>query len=493
MSAHPFGPDTEARLLSALVNSSDDAIISKDLAGTVLTWNAGAERMYGYRANEIVGRSIDVLVPPHRREEYEAILARVARGERLDGVDTVRVRKDGQRLDTSLTIWPIRDASNQVIGASIIARDVTERRQAERVQLRTEARWRAVIESAVDGIILIDGHGLIEFFNPAAERLFDYAAEEVLGRNVSMLMPSPYAVEHDRYLERYQATHQAHVIGLGRELLGRRKDGTTFPLHLSVGEVKLEGETRFAGIVRDLTERVNLEKRLREEAGLVRIGELAAVLAHEIQNPLAAVSGAIQMLGEHLTGEEDREIVQEILQRLDGLSGLMSDLLLFARPPRPELQPIDLAGLLDALVAFLRADPTWRELDITLELDASASSMNALLADAELLRIAFQNLLLNAAQAAGRRGRIHVAARQGQGQMVVDVIDSGPGIPAEHQEQLFTPFFTTKARGTGLGLPTVRRIAEAHGGSVDVHETGPSGTVVRVRLPLTRTGTNALA
>jgi two-component system sensor histidine kinase PilS (NtrC family) len=257
--------------------------------------------------------------------------------------------------------------------------------------------------------------------------------------------------------------------------------------------VKLEGETRFAGIVRDLTERVNLEKRLREEAGLVRIGELAAVLAHEIKNPLAAVSGAIQMLSEHLTGEEDREIVQEILQRLDGLSGLMSDLLLFARPPRPQRQPIDLAGLLDALVAFLRADPTWRELDITLELDASASSMNALLADAELLRIAFQNLLLNAAQAAGRRGRIHVAARQGQGQMVVDVIDSGPGIPAEHQEQLFTPFFTTKARGTGLGLPTVRRIAEAHGGSVDVHETGPSGTVVRVRLPLTRTGTNALA
>ena len=121
-------------------------------------------------------------------------------------------------------------------------------------------------------------------------------------------MPSPYAEEHDRYLERYLKTRQPHVIGIGREVSARRKDGSTFPVHLSVGELTLDGETRFAGIVRDLTDRVRLEKRLREESGLVRVGELAAVLAHEIKNPLAAVSGAIQMLSEHMTADEDREI-----------------------------------------------------------------------------------------------------------------------------------------------------------------------------------------
>jgi signal transduction histidine kinase len=196
------------------------------------------------------------------------------------------------------------------------------------------------------------------------------------------------------------------------------------------------------------------------------------------------VSGAIQMLVEHMTVEEDREIAHEILRRLDGLSALMSDVLLFARPPRPQMQAVDLAGLLDALVAFLRSDPAWSELEIVLELDQGTASSGVLIADPEFLRIAFQNLLLNAAQVLGRHGTIRVRSQHQDGQLVIDVIDNGPGIRAEHQERLFTPFFTTKARGTGLGLATVRRIAEAHGGSAEVHSTGPTGTVVRLRLPL---------
>ena len=134
-----------------------------------------------------------------------------------------------------------------------------------------------------------------------------------------------------------------------------------FPIHLSVGELTLDGETKFTGIVRDLTDRVKLEKKLREESGLVRVGELAAVLAHEIKNPLAAVSGAIQMIGERITDEEDQEIVQEILRRLDGLSSLMGDLLLYARPPRPQMRTVDLSGLFEALVPFLKSDPASRD------------------------------------------------------------------------------------------------------------------------------------
>jgi two-component system sensor kinase FixL len=481
---HPFGPQAEGKVLAALVNSSDDAIIAKDLDGTVLTWNPGAERMYGYAAGEMIGRSISTLVPADRRPEYESILSRVARGERLDRIDTFRITKSGASIEVSLTVWPIRGADDEVVGASVVARDLTGQRRAEQAQQRIEARWRAIIESAVDGIIVIDRRGTIEFFNPAAERLFGYRADDVMGRNISMLMPSPYAEEHDRHLERYLKTRQPHVIGIGREVSARRKDGSTFPVHLSVGEVTLDGETRFAGIVRDLTDRVRLEKRLREESGLARVGELAAVLAHEIKNPLAAVSGAIQMLSEHMTADEDREIAHEILQRLDGLSALMGDLLLFARPPRPQMRTVEIAGLLDALVAFLRSDPAWSELEIVLDLEQASESSGVLVGDPEFLKIAVQNLLLNAAQAVGRQGTIRVRSQHQDGQLVIDVIDNGPGIRAEHQERLFTPFFTTKARGTGLGLATVRRIAEAHGGSAEVHSTGPTGTVVRLRLPL---------
>lgn len=488
MEPHPLGPDVEARILGALVESSDDAIIAKDLAGTILTWNRGAGRMYGYSAAEMVGQSISVIVPPDRAEEYAEMLDRVGRGERVDAVDTVRLTKGGHRISVSLTVWPIRDQHGRMIGACATARDITAQRRAERAQAASEARWRAIIESAVDGIIMIDRRGRIEFFNPAAERLFGYRSDDVIGHNVSMLMPSPYTEEHDHYLKRYLMTGERHIIGIGREVTGRRSDGTTFPLHLSVGELSLDGETKFTGIVRDLTDRVKLEKKLREESGLVRVGELAAVLAHEVKNPLAAVSGAIQMLSEHMTAEEDREIAQEILRRLDGLSSLMSDLLLFARPPRPETRPVDVSGLLDALVAFLKADPAWRDLDV-----AVAGQGGTLVADPELLKIAFQNLLLNAAQALRGQGTIRVKLLETDSMMVIDVIDTGPGIPAELRERLFTPFFTTKARGTGLGLATVRRIAEAHGGQVTILETSPAGTTVRVSLPAAPAAVTGLA
>ena len=341
----------------------------------------------------------------------------------------------------------------------------------------------AIVESAVDGIVMIDQHGLIEFFNPAAERLFGYTTAEVTGRNISMLMPSPHAEAHDNYMRRYLTTREPHIIGIGREVAAKKKDGTIFPVHLSVAEISLEGRTKFTGIVRDLTDRVKLEKRLREESGLVRVGELAAVLAHEIKNPLAAVGGAIQMIARHITVNEDREIIKEVLRRLDGLSALMGDLLLYARPPRPEMRKVELAGLFDALLSFLKSDPDWRDLDVIVE-----GKAGAIVADPELLKIAFQNLLLNAAQAVRGQGSIRVRLHHSANRTIVDIVDTGPGIPPEHHERLFTPFFTTKARGTGLGLATVRRIAEAHDGEVHVVQTGPGGTVMRVSLPTSRDG-----
>ena len=340
------------------------------------------------------------------------------------------------------------------------------------------ARWRAIVESAVDAIVVIDRRGRIESFNPAAERMFGYTASEVLGQNVSILMPSPHAAQHDGYIDRYMATGIARIIGIGRDIDGRRKDGSIFPAHLSVGELAIEGEAKFTGIIRDLTDRVNLEQRLREEAGLARVGELAAVLAHEVKNPLAAVSGAMQILAQKLTAKEDREIVDEALSRLDALSAMMTDLLLFARPPKPRLAAVDVTGLVESLVSFLRMDAAWHTATCRVEGQAPI-----VLADAELLKVALQNLLLNALQAMDGRGQLTVAMHHAGGMVHIDVTDSGTGIAPDVHPRLFTPFFTTKARGTGLGLATVRRIAGAHRGEISVIATGPSGTTMRLSLP----------
>jgi PAS domain S-box-containing protein len=604
----PFRPEDETHgILTAIVDASDDAIISEDLDGVIRSWNRAAERLYGYTAQEVTGRPMSLILPHDRREELATILNRIKAGERVEHYETVRQAKDGHLVDVSLSVAPVQDATGSIVGAAVIARDLTARKRAdvalrtselrwrsiidsavdgiividaegriegfnrgaerlfgyralevigrnvkmlmpspyheehdgylaryldsgtakiigigrevtgrrrdgttfplhlsvgemstrgepkftgmlhdltERVlleeRLRTsEARWRSVIESAVDGIVVIDAHGRIEAFNPAAERLFGYRALEVIGRNVKMLMPSPYHEEHDGYLARYLESGTAKIIGIGREVTGRRRDGTTFPLHLSVGEMTVGGERKFTGIIHDLSARVRIEEQLREHTALARLGEMAAVIAHEVKNPLAGVRGAIQVIGTRLPKEsKDAAIVKEIVTRIDALNGLMQDLLLFARPPQPKPTPVDVAALVIMTRDLLGADPARKEIEVTV--DGSAPPIEA---DADLLKIVFENLLVNGAQAMQGRGTIRVSLSSMDDTCQIAFSDSGPGIPFEVREKIFTPFFTTRGRGSGLGLPTAKRLIEAHRGQISVACPPGGGTTVTIRLP----------
>jgi two-component system, LuxR family, sensor kinase FixL len=346
------------------------------------------------------------------------------------------------------------------------------------------ARLQSIIDSAVDGIIVIDAHGLIERFNPAAERLFGYAEGEVLGRNVSMLMPSPYREEHDNYLARHLATGVQKIIGTGREVTGLRRDGSTFPLHLSVGKMIVGGEPKFTGILHDLSARVRIEEQLRERTSLARLGEMAAVIAHEVKNPLAGVRGAIQVIGTRLPKDSgDARMIGEIVSRIDALDELMKDLLLFARPPHPKLVPVDLAKLVATTVELLRGDPALASIRVSIE-----GSPGPVKADAELLKIVFVNLLVNAAHAMQGRGTIRVSLSSIADRCQIALADEGPGIPPDVLEKIFVPFFTTKTRGSGLGLPTARRLVEAHRGQISIVCPPAGGTVVTVQLPATRDG-----
>jgi PAS domain S-box-containing protein len=251
----------------------------------------------------------------------------------------------------ALSVRLARTAARQGLGPH----DLSERVALEQRLRASEARWRSIIQSAVDGIVVIDAGGRIEAFNPGAERLFGYAEREILGENVNLLMPSPYREEHDGYISRYLATGRAKIIGTGREVMGLRRDGTTFPLHLSVGEITLAGERKFTGILHDLTLRVSIEQQLRERAAMASLGEMAAVIAHEVKNPLAGVRGAIQVFRGRLAADSaDAPILDEIVARVDALDTLMKDLLLFARPPQPRAMPVDVGRLVSMTAELIR-------------------------------------------------------------------------------------------------------------------------------------------
>jgi two-component system, LuxR family, sensor kinase FixL len=472
--------DSNARLRS-IIDSAVDGIIAIDVKGRIEAFNRGAERLFGYPESEVIGRNVSMLMPSPYHDEHDAYLARyletgmakiIGAGRQVTGR-----RRDGTTFPLHLSVGEMVIQGERKFTGML--HDLTERMRLDGELRTSEARWRSVINSAVDGMVVIDAHGRIEAFNPAAERLFGHEEREVIGRNVNILMPSPYHEEHDTYLARHLATGVQKIIGTGREVTGLRKDGSTFPLQLSVGKMTVDGERKFTGILHDLSARVQIEEQLRERAALARLGEMAAVIAHEVKNPLAGVRGAIQVIGSRLPKDgKDAVMVKEIVSRIDSLNELMKDLLLFARPPQPKLASIDVETLVATTAQLLGSDPALKDVHITVD-----GAMPRIMADPDLLKIVFVNLLVNGAHAMKGRGTIRVSLAEMPDTCQIAIADEGPGIPSDVREKIFTPFFTTKSRGSGLGLPTAKRLIEAHRGNISIACPSSGGTIVTVELP----------
>jgi two-component system, LuxR family, sensor kinase FixL len=470
-----------AQELQTILDTAVDGIIVIDAQGRLEAFNRGAERLFGYSAAEVLGRNVSMLMPSPDHEHHDGYLTRyLSSGETRvigQGREVRGRRRDGSVFPLHLSVGEMTIGGARKFTGML--HDLTVRAQHDERRRASDARWQSVVESAVDGIVVIDTVGRIEAFNPAAERLFGYAERDVVGQNVTILMPSPYREEHDRYLARYLATGTKKIIGLGRDVQGLRRDGSTFPLHLSIGEMNVDGERRFTGILHDLSARTEIERQLREQTWLARLGEMAAVVAHEVKNPLAGIRGAIQVIGSRLPADStDRRVAGEILARIDALSELMRDLLLFARPPEPRPQAVDVARLVSATAELLREDPSVREVNVRVQGGAPPT-----MADPSLLQIVFHNLLVNAAHAMEGRGDIAVSVDDVSSRCRIRFVDQGPGIPPEIREKIFTPFFTTKTRGSGLGLPTCRRLIEAHRGTLAIDCPPEGGTTVTVTLP----------
>jgi len=358
------------------------------------------------------------------------------------------------------------------------------------------ARFRGVIETIVDGVIIIDGQGSIRLYNPACQRIFGYSEAEVLGRNVKLLMPAPYHQEHDGYLEHYRRTGERRIIGIGREVVGRRKDDSTFPMDLSVGEIREAGETAFVGIIRDISERHHTQRRMAElQAELVHVarlsamGEMASTLAHELNQPLTAVTNYVQS-ARHMLGAPERFGTERIAQIMDKAAEqtiragqIIRRLREFIRKGETDRAVADINQIVREASALSLVGA--REQGIGVRLDL-AGDLPAVMIDQVQIQQVLLNLIRNGVEALQQSTdrRLGVATLIGpEGFVVVRVQDSGPGLAPEVAERLFQPFVTTKANGTGIGLSISRSIIEAHGGQLAWRPGATGGAVFEFTLP----------
>jgi len=364
-----------------------------------------------------------------------------------------------------------------------------------------EALLQAILETSPDGLITIDEHGIIQSFNPAAERMFGYGAVEVMGRNVSCLMPSPYRENHDGYLARYLGTGEKRIIGIGREVLGQRKNGTIFPMELAVGEVRAQGRRFFAGFVRDVSARQRAEQRVQElqselihVARLSAMGEMATALAHELNQPLTAVINYAQTaraLLERRPGEAAGDLfglLEKTAQQASRAGQIIRRLRQFVAKGETDRTLEDINAVVEeaSTLALIGAGGKGIAARRVLAVDLSP-----VLLDKIQIHQVIINLIRNSIDALDGVARREIVISTGQvGQEAVEIAiaDTGVGLAPEIADRLFQPFVTTKPSGLGIGLSICRSIVDAHGGRLWASDNPGGGTVFHVSLPAARGG-----
>ena len=468
---------SEARLRLLVGSVRDYAIYMLDPEGHVRSWNAGAQHIKGYTESEILGQHFSRFYTPEdvaAGRPDAALQVAAAHGQLAE--EAWRVRKDGSRFWADVLINAVRDDRGALVGFAKVTRDLTERKRAEQALRASEERFRILAVTANDAILSADSHGNITYFNPGAERIFGYTAEEVSGRPLTTLMPERFAEAHRAGLARYLATREARVIGRTVELAGRRKDGTEFPLELSLAAWNQGAEVAFTAIIRDITSRKEGEERLRSyatqlEAANKELEAFSYSVSHDLRAPLRSLDGFSQALLEDYHDRLDdtgRDFLQRVRAASQRMGTLIDDLLSLSRVTRGDLQveKVDLSALATALAAELQRSDPQRDVRFAIAPDLVARG------DPGLMRLVLQNLLGNAWKFTGKRSPAHVevGAMAHDGGRAFFVQDDGAGFDMAYAAKLFGAFQRLHASdefpGSGIGLATVQRIIHRHGGQV---------------------------
>ncbi|MGZ5896053.1 MAG: two-component system sensor histidine kinase NtrB [Rhizomicrobium sp.] len=352
----------------------------------------------------------------------------------------------------------------------------------------------ALIATAVDGIMVIDEKGSVRIYNKACERLFGYEAAEVIGHSIKMLMPAPYHDEHDGYLEHYVSTGEKHIIGIGREVQGRRKDGSIFPMNLSVGEGVIRGERIFLGIITDISDRLSRERRILDlqsemlhVSRLTDMGQVAAGLAHELNQPLTAIlnyTNAGLDIADERGDDELKSVFGKVAEQASRAGNIIRRLRAFIEKRGPNRTDEDITRTIDEAIRLGQINAAERgiKLRVLFEQDLPNVSIDRVQIQQVLI-----NLMKNAAEAMERSDRRELTvtiSRVAPELVQVSVADTGPGISDDMTEKLFQPFVTTKAAGMGMGLSICRGIIEAHGGRLWLESNPGGGATFRFNVPV---------
>jgi two-component system sensor kinase FixL len=477
------------------------AIFMVDAQGCVTSWNRSAEQVLGWPAEQVIGQHCSIfLTDANARSEVMAQLEHARREGRYVG-EAWQKRADGSEFVANVSITPIASDGGADMGFAKVIHDVTERRAEERALQRREEHLRSILATVPDAMVVIDDKGIILSFSHAAERLFGYSEAEVLGKNVSLLMPSPDRERHDSYLERYLRTGVRRVIGIGRIVTGLRADGTTFPMALSVGEAHAADQRLFTGFIQDLTERHDFEARLEKlQSELIHVsrlsamGTMASTLAHELNQPLTAIAGYGEAAAAILDGAEqpDKEMLREVVSDMARQSlragGIVRRLREFVAKGDIAKSIEDLPKVIEEASALALVGA--KEKGVTTHF-VFAPDATPVLIDRVQIQQVLINLMRNAMEAmegAPAKRLCITTALLDPDTVQVCVSDTGRGIDPQVRKHLFEAFNSSKITGMGLGLSICRTIVEAHGGRICAVD-GPDGgtefqfTLIRPQAP----------
>jgi PAS domain S-box-containing protein len=483
-------------LLDAVTNVLNDAnLIVHGEDGVISRWTDGCEQLYGWTAEEAIGKTVHEILSTQFPESLEDIRRHVREHHHCQG-EVVHRHKGGHSVVVASRWVAVNPSPGDPTIIIQTNNDVTEMKRVQTNLAEREAHLRSILDTVPEAMVVIDEVGTITSFSAAAQRLFGFSPDEVAGRNVKMLMPSPDREAHDGYISRYLDTGERRIIGYGRVVTGQRKDGSTFPMELAVGEALTDGKRIFTGFIRDLTSRHKIEDELRQSQKMEAIGQLTGGLAHDFNNLLTVISGNLEMLEDRLGDDTLRVLLREAQDAAEDGAKLTGQLLAFGRrqPLNPKL--VDVGNLVSSFSDLLR-----RTLGEAIEFRTIVNgASNEALVDGSQLQNALLNLVLNARDAMPRGGKLTVEisrvkldvdyaqmypqARTGD-YVLISVTDTGTGMTSDVREKAFEPFFTTKSvgSGTGLGLSMVYGFAKQSGGNAHIYSEPGQGTSIRIFLP----------
>jgi PAS domain S-box-containing protein len=503
--------------LASIVQSSHDAIVGRTLDGVITSWNPGAERLYGYTAQEMIGRPAELLFPPERMVEEVEILRRTTAGEGVEQYQTERLRKDGTRVTVSLTISPIADSTGEIVGVASVSRDITEWQRAE-------AKFQALLEAAPDAIVGVTSNGRIALVNAQAERLFGYSRGQLLGQPVEILVPEGVRLVHPAHRAAYFADPRPRPMGAGMQLAARRRNGTEFPAEISLSALETADGLVVSAAIRDVTDRIEaqaeqerlkaqaererLEAQLHQPQRLESLGQLAGGVAHDFNNLLAVIINYTSFVSEEVAAAAvadggDRwaaacRDLTQVQRAAERATQLTHQLLAFGRREVVRPRVLNLNAVVSEVEQLLR-----RTLGEHIVLRASLpADLWHVLADSGQIEQVLVNLAVNARDAMPAGGMLtidtanvemdpdYAGERPGlkAGRYVrLRVSDTGTGMRQEVVQRAFEPFFTTKPKGAGagLGLATVYGIIAQAEGHAEIVSTPGVGTTFTAILPVT--------